>query len=190
MALNELASLNVLLACSLVMLNPLIWNPIVRFEYRTRAVSRLCGGPRAGVVVLACVIMGMNSLRTSLFHYMAASSMKLQYLEENVGAKAAGYVIIGVGVVLVLSSFWRLGFFNTFLGDYFGILLDARVTGFPYNIVDDPMYWGTFFIYLGDSFLCASVVGFLLSLCIGLSYAIAAKFEGQFTAKIYASKKA
>ena len=116
--------------------------------------------------------------------------MKLQYLEDNLGAQLAGYVIIGIGVVLVLSSTWALGFFNTFLGDYFGILLDAKVTGFPFNLVEDPMYWGSFLIYIGDSLLCASAVAFLLSFFIGLSYAIATIFEGPFTAKIYASKKA
>ncbi len=29
------------------------------------------------------------------------------------------------------------------LGDYFGVLLDARVTGFPFNMFRDPMYLGT-----------------------------------------------
>ena len=186
--LNELASVNVLVACPLVMLNPLIWNLIVRYEYRTRAVSRLCGGPRAGVVLVACIVMVNNSIRTSFFHYIVGKSSKLQFLEHNIGATAAGYLIVGVGVLLVLSSAWRLGFFCTFLGDYFGILLDAKVTGFPFNIVDHPMFWGSFLIYVGDSVLCASAVAFLLSLFIGLSFAIAAVFEGPFTAKIYAQK--
>ena len=189
MALNELASLDVLVACPLVMLNPLIWNLIVCFEYKTRAVSRLCGGPRPGVVVLACLLLTTNFLRILFFHYMATRGTKLQFLDDSFGAKAAGYLVFSVGVILILSSFWRLGFFNTFFGDYFGILLDARITGFPFNIVDNPMYWGTFLTYVGDSLLHASAVGFLLSLFIGLSHIIAATFEGPFTAKIYAAKK-
>ena len=187
--LNELASPSVLLACPLVMLNPLIWNLIVRHEYNTRSVSRLCGGPRAGVVLVACIVMVNNSIRTSFFHYIVGKNSKLQFLEDNVGATIAGYVIIGVGVLLVLSSTWRLGFFCTFLGDYFGILLDARVTGFPFNILNHPMFWGSFLIYVGDSVLCASAVAFLSSLFIGLSYVLAAAFEVPFTAKIYAQKE-
>lgn len=34
-------------------------------------------------------------------------------------------------------------------GDYFGILKEARVTTFPFNIVDNPMYWGSTANYLG-----------------------------------------
>ena len=30
-----------------------------------------------------------------------------------------------------------------FAGDYFGILLDAPATGFPFNVLSDPMYVGT-----------------------------------------------
>ena len=101
-----------------------------------------------------------------------------------------GYLLVGVGGFLVLSSVWSLGFYNTFLGDYFGILLDTRVTGFPFNVVEDPMYWGAFLIYVGDAIRYASGVALLLSLLIGLSYAVAAKLEESFTAKIYAQKTA
>ncbi|XP_015426097.1 PREDICTED: phosphatidylethanolamine N-methyltransferase isoform X3 [Myotis davidii] len=34
-------------------------------------------------------------------------------------------------------------------GDYFGILKEARVTTFPFNILDNPMYWGSTANYLG-----------------------------------------
>lgn len=187
--LQELASVNIVLACFAVMLNPLLWNLAARLEYNMHTISRLCGGPRIGVVVLAAFIMGNNFLRTSLFHYMMDKSSKWDVLEGNVGALAVGYLFIGVGALLVLTSTWRLGFFCTFLGDYFGFLLDARVTGFPFNVVADPMYWGSFFIYVGGSLQHASIVGLLLTLFIGLSYVIAMKFEGPFTAMIYAKRE-
>lgn len=34
-------------------------------------------------------------------------------------------------------------------GDYFGILKEARVTTFPFNVLDNPMYWGSTANYLG-----------------------------------------
>ena len=187
--LKELVSVNVFLSCCVVMLNPLLWNLAARLEYNKRVISRLCGGPRRGIVVLAVFIMGNTFLRTSLVHYMTDMSSKWAVLEDSVAAEVVGYLIIGVGGLLVLSSAWGLGFFCTFLGDYFGILLDARVTGFPFNIVNDPMYWGSFFVYLGGSIQCASAVALLLSLCIGLSYVIAMMFEGPFTSKIYAQRE-
>lgn len=36
-----------------------------------------------------------------------------------------------------------------FSGDYFGILMDEKVTGFPFNIIENPMYWGSTANYLG-----------------------------------------
>lgn len=37
------------------------------------------------------------------------------------------------------------------LGDYFGILMDERVTSFPFSVNDDPMYNGTVLIFLGTA---------------------------------------
>lgn len=36
-----------------------------------------------------------------------------------------------------------------FSGDYFGILMDEKVTVFPFNIMENPMYWGSTANYLG-----------------------------------------
>jgi len=44
-----------------------------------------------------------------------------------------------VGQTLVVSSTWALGITGTFLGDYFGILMNSRVEGFPFNVLRDPM---------------------------------------------------
>ena len=90
---------------------------------------------------------------------------------------------------MVLASSYRLGFFCTFHGDYFGILLDERITGFPFNVVDDPMYWGSALIYLGLAIKHASILGLFLTVCIGLSYGISSYFEEPFTARIYAAHK-
>jgi len=47
------------------------------------------------------------------------------------------------GQTFVVTSTWSLGITGTFLGDYFGILMDARVEGFPFNVLRDPMYVGS-----------------------------------------------
>jgi methylene-fatty-acyl-phospholipid synthase len=44
-----------------------------------------------------------------------------------------------------------LGITGTFLGDYFGILMKEKVTGFPFNLTSDPMYNGSSLIFLGDA---------------------------------------
>lgn len=184
---QELLSLRVLLACLAVMLNPLVWNLAARLEYTTHAISRTFGGPRRGIITVALAILGMNYLRTCLFNSVMEELSTWDLLRGDV-ATAVGYTFVVLGAVLVLTSSWQLGFFCTFLGDYFGILLDNKVTEFPFNIVEDPMYWGSFMIHVGASLERASFVGFLLTGCIGLSYIIAAQFEGPFTAMIYAKR--
>ena len=51
--------------------------------------------------------------------------------------------LFGLGQLFVVTSTWALGITGTFLGDYFGILMDARVEGFPFNVLRDPMYVGS-----------------------------------------------
>jgi len=36
-------------------------------------------------------------------------------------------------------------------GDYFGILMEDKVTGFPFSVVSDPMYVGTTLNFLGSA---------------------------------------
>ena len=175
------------LACGAVMLNPLFWNVISRLEYRTHVVSRVAGGPRRGVALLALGIVSFNYLRTTLFHKVVDNHATCAPMQNNV-FDMLGYVFVVIGAVLVVSSSYRLGFFCSFMGDYFGILLEEKVTNFPFNVFDDPMYVGSTLVYLGFSFQHASVVGMILTGCIALSYAIAILFEQPFTAQIYKNK--
>lgn len=34
-------------------------------------------------------------------------------------------------------------------GIYFGIVMDEKVTSFPFNLAENPMYWGSTANYLG-----------------------------------------
>ena len=53
------------------------------------------------------------------------------------------FALLVVGQLFVVTSTWVLGITGTFLGDYFGILMDNRVEGFPFNVTKDPMYVGS-----------------------------------------------
>jgi phosphatidylethanolamine N-methyltransferase len=52
-------------------------------------------------------------------------------------------VLFVLGQIFVLTSSWALGITGRFMGDYFGILMDSRVEGFPFNVLRDPMYVGS-----------------------------------------------
>jgi phosphatidylethanolamine/phosphatidyl-N-methylethanolamine N-methyltransferase len=93
------------------------------------------------------------------------------------------------GNVLVLSSTWALGITGTFLGDYFGILMDDIATGFPFNITDAPMYYGSTMSFLGSALVYGKPAGLLLTLEVFLVYKVALSLENPFTAEIYAKRE-
>lgn len=46
------------------------------------------------------------------------------------------WVLYAIGMIFVVSSSIRLGITGTYCGDYFGILMKERVTGFPFNVAE------------------------------------------------------
>jgi hypothetical protein len=61
-----------------------------------------------------------------------------------------------LGQTYVVTSTWALGITGTFLGDYFGILMDHRVEGFPFNVLRDPMYVGSTMCFAATALWCVS----------------------------------
>ncbi|CAJ1081193.1 phosphatidylethanolamine N-methyltransferase [Xyrichtys novacula] len=136
------------LAVIAIIFNPLFWNLVARWEHHTRGLSRLFGSPYLACYCLGFVIILLNLYRS---HSMTVA-MKTQTrwtVLEGTEIFYAGVALMVFGTLLVVSSFLALGFTGTFLGDYFGILMDEKVTGFPFNITENPMYWGSTANYLG-----------------------------------------
>jgi len=102
-------------------------------------------------------------------------------------------LLVGGGQVLVWSSTWQLGITGTFLGDYFGILMDNRVTSFPFNIIENPMYIGSTLSFVGVAlwYECSSYswpsltlarherpAGLFITAYVYIAYKIALRYEG------------
>ena len=87
------------------------------------------------------------------------------------------YLLLAAGNTLVLTSYYRLGLTGTFLGDYFGILMDEPVTGFPFNVTGAPMYWGSTMSFLGSAILYGRPAGTLLTLLVFTVYWVALQYE-------------
>ncbi|KAH9177229.1 phospholipid methyltransferase [Lactarius sanguifluus] len=92
------------------------------------------------------------------------------------------------GQTFVVSSTWALGVTGTFLGDYFGILMDHRVEGFPFNVLRDPMYVGSTMCFAATALWYERPVGLLVTLYVHILYTIALRFEGPFTDMIYSTR--
>ncbi|KAJ1929769.1 Phosphatidyl-N-methylethanolamine N-methyltransferase [Linderina macrospora] len=109
-------------------------------------------------------------------------------LLDTPAVKAAAVALFAAGQTFVLTSTYMLGITGTFLGDYFGILMDERVTGFPFNVLENPMYVGSTMSFLGMSLWRAKPAGVLITAYIWLVYDIALRFEGPFTTMIYTNR--
>ena len=103
-------------------------------------------------------------------------------------SQALSVALVASGNILVLSSMWALGITGTYLGDYFGILMDEMVEGFPFNVTGSPMYWGSAMSFAGTALWFGKPAGLLLTGLVYVAYKIALQFEDPFTAEIYAKR--
>lgn len=152
-------------------------------------MTKLFGGrSQTACYALAATIFSLGLLRDWLYKMALGQQPTYAPLDDPL-ARAAAYALIVGGNVLVLTSTWRLGITGTFLGDYFGILMDDIVTGFPFNVTAAPMYWGSTMSFLGTALLLAKPAGLLLTAEVFLVYQTALSFEDPFTAGIYAKRE-
>lgn len=179
------------LAIAHITFNPMLWNISARLEYKQKTLSRIFGSAKAACYVLAATIFSLGLTRNFLVIVTVTRQLSLEaYLgPETVSImKIVGTLSIIGGLVLAISSMFRLGVTGTYLGDYFGMLKESRVTAFPYNIVDNPMYTGSTIAFLGLAIRAMSPIGLLLTIYIHIVYTVALKFEEPFTDKIYSNR--
>ncbi|GET91235.1 phosphatidylethanolaminen-methyltransferase-lik e protein [Leishmania tarentolae] len=178
---------------------PTLWNIVARNEYRRHTIEKAVGGKKAGAFLMAAAIFVASGLRDYTFHKAMTQNPSSVFPilsthffgPENAGVlrrfmRGFGAALMATGTTLVVSSFLRLGITGTYLGDYFGILMDERVTAFPFSHFDNPMYLGATLNFLAASIAQNNAVGTLLTGLVALVYHVSTKyFENPFTAMIY-----
>ncbi|KAG7665744.1 OPI3 [[Candida] subhashii] len=177
-----------LFAIGCIAFNPIFWNIVARLEYSTHFLTKLAGSAKRGCYLLAITIFGLGIYRDHVYHDALTSQPTYQPLIDSLLIKALAVFTFGFGNVLVVSSMWALGVTGTYLGDYFGILMDERVTGFPFNINDNPMYNGSSLCFLGTALWYGKPTGIAVAGIVFVMYRIGLFFEEPFTAKIYANR--
>lgn len=168
-----------------IIFNPLFWNFTAQNEYRNKTITKLLGNrPYYGCYLLGASIFLLGILRDHLYNQALSKQPINGYLALPF-VKYFGGLLILAGQVLVISSMYALGVTGTYLGDYFGILMPHIVTGFPFNVVSDPMYFGSSLSFIGVALWYAKPAGLILSVLLSIVYVVALKFESPFTAEIY-----
>ncbi|XP_058851976.1 phosphatidylethanolamine N-methyltransferase isoform X2 [Acipenser ruthenus] len=174
-------------AVLVIIFNPIFWNVVARWEHKTRGLTNFFGSAHTACYSLGFLIILLNVYLSHSFTEAMRKQPKLELL-ESAEAFYSGLALLGIGYLFVFSSFYALGFTGTIFGDHFGILKKEKVTGFPFNIMDNPMYWGSTAVYLGITVMNASPVGMVLTALVAVTYKIAIGFEGPFTEEIYRQK--
>ena len=152
-------------------------------------MTKLAGGnSRRACYGLAVTIFSLGIFRDLLYERALRSQPSHPLLETSLSNYIA-YALIASGNILVVTSMYALGVTGTYLGDYFGILMDKMVTGFPFNVCSAPMYYGSTMSFLGTAILFGKPAGILLTLEVFVVYLIALRFEDPFTAGIYAKRE-
>lgn len=137
------------LSVATILFNPTFWNIVAQNEYHNKTITKILNGNRyLGCYLLAGTIFSLGILRDHVYN----EALKNQPQHPALLTPAIKYLAVGLiaaGNVFVLSSMWALGVTGTYLGDYFGILMDHMVEGFPFNVMGDPMYWGSSMSFAG-----------------------------------------
>lgn len=158
-------------------------------EYHNKLLTKVAGGNSLRACYgLAVTIFSLGIFRDLLYERALRDQPSYPLLETAVSTYIA-YALMATGNVLVISSMWALGLTGTYLGDYFGILMDDIVTGFPFNVTGSPMYYGSTMTFLGSALWYGKPAGILLTAEVLIVYLIALRFEDPFTAEIYAKRE-
>ncbi|KAK2465551.1 hypothetical protein APHAL10511_002443 [Amanita phalloides] len=186
---------SLLISLAAITFNPTAWNIVARNEYRNKTLTRIFESPRQGCYFLAITIFSFGILRDHLYQRALQDQPRVPLLPQPYDT-IVPVALFALGQIFVTTSTYALGITGTFLGDYFGILMDHKVTGFPFNVLRDPMYVGSTLCFAAAALWYERPAGLFVTAYVYLLYSIALRFEGPFTDMIYskrtqaASKKA
>ncbi|KAK6511878.1 Phosphatidyl-N-methylethanolamine N-methyltransferase [Arthrobotrys musiformis] len=185
----DLSQQSFIIAVASILFNPVFWNIAARSEYHSKTITKLAFGNRYyGCYLLAFAIFSLGIIRDVLYERALQDQPSLDILTTPL-VKSLAFALFAAGNVLVLTSMWALGLTGTYLGDYFGILMDKMVEGFPFNVTSAPMYYGSTMSFLGTALWFGKPAGVLLTVEVLVVYLAALRFEDPFTSEIYAKRE-
>ncbi|KAF8315657.1 phospholipid methyltransferase [Clavulina sp. PMI_390] len=187
-SLVDVSKTSLYISLAAIAFNPTFWNIVARSEYRSKTITKIFGGNAYyGCYALALTIFSLGMVRDALYHNALQDQPGSDLIPKAIAQPLAAALFV-IGQTLVISSTWALGVTGTFLGDYFGILMDHRVEGFPFNLLSDPMYDGSTMCFAATALWYGKPAGLFITAFVYIVYGFALRFEGPFTEAIYAAK--
>jgi phosphatidylethanolamine N-methyltransferase len=156
---------------------------IPHLQYKYKIISKITNDDFGKAAdVLAYILIHIGTFRNYSFIEACYFNKQLELGDAfKVFCISFGWVFIILGLVLVLTSFHKLGLRGMYFGDHFGFLFENKISSFPYNYFENPQYIGSILIYLGISFAYRSLTGILLTVIIC--------FFNQFVFRFFEKKK-
>jgi len=176
-------------AISMIVLCPITWNLVARYEFYTKKLSNFVGDNRLAADIFAHILIEMGIFRNYMFMRVIRNHNKVDLFSDySLYIEIIGYLILVSGFHLNVFAYYRLGIHGIYYGDYFGVLCKEMVTAFPYNILDNPLYVGSTMLFLGSSILYRSPSGILLTILAWVMYKFASFLENPMTPLIYSTE--
>jgi len=178
------------LALFLIFASPSWWNLGGRLEHRFRIFRKIFFGNKyVACYFFSVTVFTLSAIRNYVYKLAVEEQPKADFGFDPLLVQTVSWVLYAVGMVFVVSSSIRLGITGTYCGDYFGILMKERVTGFPFSVVEDPMYLGSTLNFLAMAVGEQSVAGLLLTAVVYTVYVVYSIWlENPYTAWIYSEK--
>ncbi len=175
------------LSAFMIFICPITWNLVARFEFHTKYFSKLAGDNRLAADIFAHILIEMGIFRNFIYHRVVKNQPQFDIGYDEL-ITIISYVMLAIGMILVFGAYYRLGIHGIYYADYFGILMKEKVSAFPYNVTDNPMYGGSTLIFLSGALYHKAYCGFGLSVLAFLMYIVASILENPMTELIYSEE--
>ncbi|KAI9223067.1 phospholipid methyltransferase-domain-containing protein [Blastocladiella britannica] len=179
----------VLPAVAAIALHVANYNATARLEFNSHAITKVLG--RNAVYFYAVYLVASALVRDWFIdRAMAYDAGSLILLPSGL-AWLVGNALLVTGFGINLWTLKALGIKNMYNGDSFGHLMDAPVNDGPYQLWNDPQYFGTSLACLGHAVALQSGVGYALAAIMWCVFEVSVRnFEGPHLARIYANRDA
>ncbi|KYQ91556.1 phospholipid methyltransferase family protein [Tieghemostelium lacteum] len=163
------------------------YNATAQFEYKTRTFTKLLG--KHTIYYNVVYLISSALVRDHFVNEAMQSDVDSLILFPQEFAEMIGNALFVFGILLNLWTLHALGLKGMYNGDSFGWIMDAPVTGGPYQFFNDPQYVGTIFVCLGPAIIYQTLSGYICTLAIGITFYISVKYvEGPHLTRIYSNK--
>lgn len=181
---------NVIITLIMIIILPLTWSGVGRLEFHTKYFTKICDNNKIlAADIFAHLLIEMGVFRNYMFGRAVENSPVIElpaYID--IITLLISYILSFLGVLMVGGAYWQLGIHGVYYGDYFGILMKERVTAFPYNVFDNPMYQGSQTLFFSIALRKKSPTGMFLTFVVFCMYKVASYLEMPMTELIYSEE--